>query len=178
MIKKSVFDGDAKTIKWLNAAVNAEKNALFNYLNYSHMTRNITGKNMFIRIALDEFQHMTILETELARIQAGKKWQKVKVPASPIEQIKHEKNRKTAPGSDAGNADEIAAISLAMKAEKNAMAFYLTRSNEVKSAEARALLKRLSAMEDAHYRILQAELDSINQSGFWLGFREISFETQ
>ena len=58
------------------------------------------------------------------------------------------------------------------------MQFYQTRLNREKNPAAKKLLERLIQMEDAHYQILLAELDNINQTGFWLGNREISFEVE
>ncbi|MEW6026422.1 MAG: ferritin family protein [Planctomycetota bacterium] len=168
----------APAIKWLGIAIASEKTALSNYLKYAHLARNRGGKEMFIKLAQDEFQHMTILETERERLQAGRTWRAVKIPPSPIEQILPQAGRTGKISPDVANQNEAQILSLAMKAEKKAMDFYLAQSRKVDDAAAYNLLQRLAKMEEAHYEILQAELDNINKTGFWMGLSEISMETE
>jgi hypothetical protein len=37
---------------------------------------------------------------------------------------------------------------------------------------------RLAEMEEAHYELIQAEIDAIGNTGFWLGLREFSLEIE
>ena len=43
---------------------------------------------------------------------------------------------------------------------------------------AQTLLRRLAEMEESNYEIRQAELDYINKTGFWMGFKEVPFEAE
>jgi len=169
---------DTATIKWLGLAIASEKAALGNYLDYARQTRDRAGQDMFIKLAQDEFHHMTILGKERERLQAGRTWQSVKIPPSPIEQILPLANKNTAIPQETAQDNETQALELALKAEKKAGEFYLAQSKKVDSPAARSLLQRLAEMENAHYQILQAELDNINKTGFWMGFSEISMETE
>ena len=165
---------DVSTIKWLGVAIASEQAALGDYLKYAHQTMDKTGKDMFIKLARDEFHHMTILERERERLRSGRAWQSVKIPPSPIEQISPMSDK----AGSAAQANESGVLELALKAEKKASDFYLAQSKTVKSAPACALLLRLAEIENAHYQILQSELGSINKTGFWMGFSEISMETE
>jgi rubrerythrin len=165
---------DISAIKWLGVAIASEKTALGDYLKYAHLTQDKTGQEMFINLARDEFHHMTILENERERLQSGFVWQSVKIPPSPIEQILPLANKNTS----AAQGNETQALELALKAEKKAGEFYLAQSKKTDSPAACALLQRLAKMENAHYQIIQAELDNINKTGFWLGFSEISMEVE
>ncbi|MBI4835027.1 MAG: hypothetical protein HY811_09460 [Planctomycetes bacterium] len=167
---------DLEVAKWLRMAINSEKQAIHDYLKYARMTENKEGKNMFIKIALDEYGHMSALEKELDNVQAGKKWEEIKLSESPVEKTLPALDTDSLSDEEKAGKNETQALAMAMKAEKKAKGFYLGKSCVVKDPFAKSLLVRLSEMEDAHYRILEAELDSINQSGFWLGIREISFE--
>ncbi len=162
-------------IKWLRTAINSEKNALKDYLDYAHATQDKTGKDMFIKLARDEFQHMSILEKEFERIHAGRSWQKVKLPISDIERILPVLKEEGELGQEAGK-NEVQALSLALKAEKKAIGFYQKKAQQERDPNARVLLQRFSEMEQAHYEIIQAELDYINQNGLWMGIREIPLE--
>lgn len=169
---------DLSEYKWLNAAIASEKSALEDYLAYARLAREKTGKDMFIKLAQDEFRHMAILEKEKQDLQAGRAWQAVKIPASSIEKVISLAGKNTALPQDVARSDEAQALALAMKAEKQAMSFYLAQSQKTDNVSACKLLKSLAEMENAHYQILQAELDNINKTGFWMGFREISMETE
>ncbi|HLD35640.1 MAG TPA: ferritin family protein [Planctomycetota bacterium] len=165
---------NVSVIKWLGLAIAAEKATLNNYLKYARQTKDKTGQDMFTKLAGDEFQHMTILEKQMELLRDGQAWQSVKIPPSPIEQISPWDDKTTS----AAQANESEVLELALKAEKQAGDFYLAQSKKLSSAPACALLRRLAEMENAHYQILQAELDSINKTGFWMGFQEISMEVE
>ena len=165
-------------MKWLRTAIDAEKHALKNYLDYAHLTKEVSGKNMFIQLARDEYAHMTALEKELARIHIGGTWQKITLSASPIEHAVETVKPVKSTTAESANNNETEAILLAMKAEKKAMQFYQSHLDEEKHPAARKLLTRLVEMESSHYQILQSELDSINKTGFLMGVREISFEVE
>ena len=169
---------DVSAIKWLGVAIASEKTALGDYLDYARQTQDKTGQDMFIKLAQDEFRHMTILENERARLQSGRAWQSVKIPPSPIEQIIPLANKNTAVPREMAHSNETQVLELAMKAEKKAGEFYLAQSKKADSPVACNLLQRLAKMENAHYQILQAELDNINKTGFWMGFSEISMELE
>ena len=169
---------DAAAIKWLGVAIASEKTALGDYLKYAHLTQDKTGQSMFIKLAQDEFQHMNILEKQREQLQAGRAWQSLKIPPSPIERIFPLTDKNTALPQEAARSNESQVLALAMKAEKKAGEFYLAQSKKVGSSAACNLLQRLATMENAHYQILQAELDNISKTGFWMGFSEISMEVE
>ncbi|MCK4909966.1 MAG: ferritin family protein [Planctomycetes bacterium] len=165
-------------IKWLNTAITAEKTALTNYLQFARQTKDETGKNMFIRLAQDEYSHMDLLEKELETVQASKKWMPAKLKKSDIEKIvpslKKLENISQGMKGDA----ETTILTTARDAEKEAMEFYAEIAEKIDDPAARNLLNRLAEMEESHYEILQAELDYINKTGFWMGFKEVSFEAE
>lgn len=169
---------DILTIKWLEVAIASEKDALGDYFDYARQTQDKTGQDMFIKLAQDEFQHMTILEKEKDLLQAGRAWQSVKIPLSSIEKIIPLSDNNTALPQAMARSNETQALELALKAEKKAMDFYLTQSKKTDNPAACALLQRLAKMENAHYQVLQAELDNINKTGFWMGFSEMSMEVE
>lgn len=167
-----------ETLKWLETAIASEKKALHNYLDYAHLTQDKAGKDMFVKLARDEFQHMIILEQQSNRVRTGHLWQNTKMPSSAIEQIIPLLDKKERINSEIALNNETQILSLALKSEKKAMDFYLDKSEKVDSPVVRKILHRLADMENAHYQILQAELDNINKTGFWMGFSETSMEIE
>lgn len=176
--KSSSAKSGLETVKWLQVAIHAEKKALHNYLEYAHHSQNLTGKETFIRLARDEWQHMDILEQELARVKEGLRFKKVSIPISPVEETVSSIDHDSVTTREEGEKNEIDDLALAQQSEKKAMAFYQAKAKEVEDPAAKVILLRLADMESAHYQILQAEMDAISKTGFWMGFREISFEVE
>ena len=71
---------------------------------------------------------------------------------------------------------EIDALNTALDLEKKTADFFREQADSIDESEARALFKRLAEWEDAHYDIIQAELDSINRTGFWFGIPEFQMD--
>ncbi|MFA5795440.1 MAG: ferritin family protein [Candidatus Brocadiia bacterium] len=166
---------DPEDARWLRIAIASEKKALRQYLEYALRTTDRSGKDMFLKLARDEFSHMAALEKELGRMQDGRAWERIKIPASDIEKLAP-RLKKTGLNADQASKDETQALGLAIKDEDKASGFYRAKACQTSSSTAKVLLNRLADMEQAHSQILRAELDNIRQTGFWMNTREISFE--
>ena len=59
-----------------------EDNGLITFLKFAKQTKDITGKNMFIQLAMDEHEHRLILEKQLNQLLEGGKWVNIEVPKS------------------------------------------------------------------------------------------------
>ena len=131
---------------------------------------------MFIRLAMDEFEHRQLLEKQLNNLLEGGEWENVEVPASEIEQISptiREKQQRTK--GESGLA-EIDALNAALDLEKKAAEFFRKKAELVEEPEAKNLFIRLAEWEDAHFDLIQAELDSIQGTGFWFGIPEFQMD--
>ena len=62
--------------------------------------------------------------------------------------------------------------------EKTAAEFYRAQAKAADDGKAREMYQRLAAMEEAHCELVQAEIDAIGKTGFWLGLREFSLEIE
>ena len=165
-----------EAIKALKTAIEVEDNGLVTFLKFARRTKDITGKNMFIRLAMDELEHRQILEKQLNKILEGGTWEAVEVPTSEIEQLRpaiREKQQRTR--GESGLA-EMDALNTALDLEKKAAAFFREKAEIIEEPEAKDLFVRLAEWEDAHYEIIQAELDSIKGTGFWFGIPEFQMD--
>jgi len=163
-------------IKALKTAIEIEDQGLFNFLKFARQTKDTTGKNMFIRLAMDEHEHRRIIEKQLANLMEGKPLVKVEIPKSEIERVAptiREKQQKTRGES---GLLEIDALNTALDLERKAAKFFREQANLVSDAEAKALFIRLAEWEDAHFDLIQAELDSIQGTGFWFGIPEFQMD--
>ena len=105
------MDSEARARKALKTAIAAEKKSLQNYLEFGLKTDDASGKNMFLRLASDELEHMNILERQSHNLQECGDWLKIEIEPSDVEMIvprldeKDVKVRGTSgPGPDVGAA--------------------------------------------------------------------------
>ncbi|MBC8184362.1 ferritin family protein [candidate division KSB1 bacterium] len=164
------------SLKALRTAIEVEDNGLLTFLKFARQTKDTTGKNMFIRLAMDEFEHRQILEKQLNKLLEGGEWENVEVPKSEIEIISptiREKQQRTK--GESGMA-ELDALNTALDLEKKTAEFFREQADLVDEPEAKSLFIRLAEWEDAHYDIILAEQDSIKGTGFWFGIPEFQMD--
>ncbi len=161
----------------LAKAISSEKLGIESYMKFARQTSNASGKDMFIRLAQDEFEHMNALERELDRLQEGKPCVRIRIRQSDIEEIVPQLSAPEAKvQAGQGTADDLSALNIALDLERRAIAFYRKEGGLAGDAAVRALYSRLAEMEEAHYGLIQAELDHIKDVGFWFGVQEFSLE--
>jgi len=160
----------------LSDAINLEKNGLSSYLKLARRTNNITGKNMFIQLAIDEFDHQRILEKLYAELAHQNDWPVVEMPESEFETFVPELTEKQVKIRGASGIAELEALTIASAFEQKAMNYYLEKASIVDNEKGKRFLLRLADMEKAHHTIIQAELDYITQTGFWFDIPEFRMD--
>ncbi|MFZ5515065.1 MAG: ferritin family protein [Candidatus Zhuqueibacterota bacterium] len=164
------------TMKILKTAIEIEDNGILTFLNYARQTKDAAGKNMFIRLALDEHEHRRILEKQLNQLQDGKPWQSIQIPKSEIEKVAPKIREKQQHTRGEAGLQEIDALKTALDLERNAVKYFTDQAALINEPEARELFIRLAQWEEAHFDIIQAELDSIQGNGFWFGIPEFQMD--
>jgi rubrerythrin len=162
-----------ETLAALATAIEAEKQSLRNYLEFAWNTRDSSGKQMFVRLATDEFEHMRLLE-----IWQDDQRPPVTVEATILERLAPRLSDKSLRIRGTAGQNQLSALNTALDLERSAQTFYEERSRRVQAEPARAMFARLAEMEAAHYALIQAEIDNIQQSGFWFGLREFTLESE
>jgi rubrerythrin len=165
-------------IKALEIAISSEKTGLKTYLDFGYKTKDESGKNMFIRLASDEFEHMSILEKQRESIQEKECWITVKLAKSDIEKLIPEIKSKSAKIKGKEGLDQMSALRTALDLEDRAIKFYREQAQLSTDAKAKDMYEQLVKMEQAHYELLQAEIDYIEKTGFWFNLREFSLEIE
>jgi len=161
----------------ITKAIGVEKNGLKTYLKYARETKEVTGKDMFLLLANDEYDHMTLLEGMLNTVlEQGDSVLPEDVDLSIIEKVVprlRDKDRLTV--GEAG-ANELTALKVALDMEKNAIDYYQRLKESVKDDQLRAIAQRLVEMEEGHYDMIQMQIDSVTNTGFWFDMKEFSLE--
>ena len=119
---------------------------------------------------------MSLLEKQLDSISERDNWYSAEISRSEIELLVPKlKETRTKNNRESGISD-IEALSTALREEQVANEYYLNQAGLMTDAAAKQMYLRLAEMEDAHYQIIEAEIDSIKGTGFWLGFPEFTMD--
>ena len=157
----------------LATAVEAEKQSLRSYLALAWETRDASGKQMFVRLATDEFEHMRLLETWLGARRAP-----AVIETSILERLVPKLSDKSLQIHGTEGQHQLSALNAALDLERSARTFYEEQGRQAQEEPARTTFSRLAEMEAAHCALIQAELDNIQQTGFWFGLREFTLESE
>lgn len=163
----------------IKTAIVYEKKVYATYATAAKRAEDETAKKVFLTLAEEEQGHVTYLESRLIE------WQK-------DGQLSNEKLRTILPSSDrikagvhrirsqvaqrkGSHAAELDFLRQALAAEDETSAFYRRMVSELPE-EGQNLFSRFLEIEDGHAAIVQAEMDSVNQSGFWFDVKEFDLE--
>ncbi len=165
----------ARLAESIRMAIDMEKSGRAFYLQAAEKTAHPTGKAVFSRLANEETLHLLTFERMLDDAEALSNWRDLlkSYPTHPPLPIFGEKAQKSIK-NDA--MDELQALRVAMQQEREAMAYYgrIAESAEVEGV--REIFKFVREQEVYHYDLLQAEFDSITQSGFWFDTAEFRMD--
>ena len=163
-------------IEALKIAVEMEKESLSRYLQFARKTKDMSGKNMFIRLATDELTHMDMLNRALENLMEQKGWIMLDIDRSEVEKVVPKLREGDVRIKTTEGLDELSALETALELEERGIKYYKEQGERAESEEAKKLYKRLEEMEVSHYDLIMSELDYIKNTGFWFGVREFSLE--
>jgi rubrerythrin len=166
----------ADLAKILKTAIEVEINGLNTFVKFAKETQDESGKRMFERLAQDEREHKAILEKQLKNLSEGGSWTSIQIPPSSVEKLLpavRDKQKRTKGESGLGELD---ALNTALDLERKAAQFFRDKAAEVDNAEAKDMFIRLAEWEDAHFELIQAELDNIKNTGLWFGIPEFRMD--
>ncbi len=162
-------------IKIIETAIEAEKETLGTYIKSAIKVSNIVGKNMFLKLALDEMKHREILEAALKAQLEGGKCVFPEVEKNEIKKIVPDVESEIEKTSHLGQ-DDLAILMLAQKVEKNGIDYYKDCIKNSWDEETKKMFSYLVKMEEEHYSLIQTQIDYIEGTGYWLGIREFTLD--
>ena len=147
-----------------------------NFFNHAaEITHNELGKKMFEKLAAEEMRHIEVFSELFTKILKEADWKKyvrdeeLKGESALIEKLK-ERMR------GAEGKSETQALSIGMELEENAIRFFQKAADEVDDTAAKEIFRNISEEEKFHYDLLQAQHDSLTNSGFWLDSAEFQMD--
>jgi rubrerythrin len=140
------------------------------YNRAAEATQDPRGKKMFEQLANDEIGHVEMIENLYHDL----------LPEAPQGRVKGypmfaEKKKKTG-GVIPDFNNEFEVLKEAIENEITARDFYRDCVKKFDSENAKDVFRDLTEMEDGHVRLLTAELDFLEQSGFWFDHMEFNVE--
>lgn len=163
-------------MKALKTAYEAEKEGLRAYLKYAKQTKVFTGKNMFVQLAMDEVDHMELIEKFIEKTMAGQPIEHITIPKGRLSKFMpttKDLNQKVMEKSSLGDED---ALKVALAHEEKAMNFYIEEAKNTSDPNAKNFFLKLAEVEKKHFEIIKAELDFVSSDGFWFDTQEFSVE--
>jgi len=162
--------------KALKTAYEAEKEGMRSYMKFAKDTSVISGKDMFIQLALDEIDHMEMIEKFMEKALAGEMFTPVNVPPARISKFMPKISDASRKKTEKSSVSDETALKIALAHEEKARNFYKDEAEKTNDAELKAFFIKLSDVEQKHHDIIQAELDFMAQDGFWFDAMEFSLE--
>lgn len=158
--------------KAIKTALEYETRVRDSYRTAAQKSANDVGKRVFKVLGDEEQKHVDYLESRLAEWQkTGKvvpeRLETIVPPADVIESGVEKLEEHLAKGD---HGAEIELLSKALQLEKETSAFYQKMVDELDSGG--ELFERFLEIERGHVAIVQAELDYVNQTGYFFDFQD------
>ena len=156
-----------------------EKKVHATYLAAAKRAEDPTAKKVFSTLAEEELGHITYLESRLVEWQRDRHLsdEKLKTVLPSSERLKSglQRLRSQVAQRRGSQPKELDSLRKALAAEEETSTFYINMVREL-PAEGQQLFSRFLEIEDGHAAIVQAEIDSVNQMGFWFDLKEFDLE--
>jgi len=170
-------DINSQIAEVIREAIKLELSGRAFFVHAEEMTDSELGKKTFRRLAKDEIDHLNTFGELFSQLIGGEEWkrwvqeEKMKGESSIIEELKPRLEK----GEKAG---ELEAISIGMELERKAIDFFEKAAEATEDPKAKEILNRIADEERFHYDLLQAQYDSVNNSGFWLDVAEFKMDSK
>ena len=137
-------------------------------------THNELGKKMFRQLAQDEIRHLDTFRQLFGSIIKDEEWtnlvqEEKEGNSSVIDELKSRMKKEQ-------KAGELEAISIGMELEKKAVDFFETSARKTSHPQAQEIFEKICKEEQFHYDLLQAQYDSVTNSGFWMDISEFRMD--
>ncbi|MBN2356351.1 ferritin family protein [candidate division KSB1 bacterium] len=159
----------------IKMAIEMEKKGRKFYLEAAANTNNETGKAIFNRLADEEAMHLATFERMLDTEKLAGDWRVIlkEYPTKPQVPIFDEKTKKSIKPA---TTDELQALRIAMKQEREAMQYYGALAQQSEDEAVKTIFSFVREQEVYHHDLLQAEYDAIAQTGFWFDTPEFRMD--
>jgi rubrerythrin len=161
-----VKSGKVNGLDAIKAAMEAEMDAHNLYSKAAQKTRNPKGRDMFSQLADFEKNHFHHLKALYDSLKGEETW--IAYPGTTFSEKGKKVSRDLTRGEEVGSrADDLDALSMAIKEERKAQKYYHEMAQKTTDPLGRDMFKKLAREEELHERILNDQFYSLNNKGLW-----------
>lgn len=172
---------DEKVIELVRTALSFELGGEQFYRHAAEATEHPKGKEMFLKLAEAEKEHMNDVHDVFASLIGEETWKRLLA-----EELHHPHQSKVVAELEAAVAhrghsivaDDTQALRLAMELERRAIKFFEDLAKHTDDPNLVDAVNRLADEERFHYDFLQGQLDSILNVGIWLDAAEFRVDAK
>ncbi|TET44460.1 DUF2202 domain-containing protein [candidate division TA06 bacterium] len=159
----------------IRTAIQMEKEGHAFFHQAAEKTNNKLGKEMFERLAAEEIAHMETFRKMFDSMSDTEDWRAV---ASELKSVTtpplfSEAKNKMKAGREPG---EVEALRQAMEIERKAIKFFNEAKSKANDETAKEIFEKVRQEEEYHHALLQAQYDSVTNSGYWLDVAEFRMD--
>lgn len=173
----------------LDEAIAIEKEGYKFYMDAAWRTADERAKNMFEKLAADELEHLKTFAAQKKALEESGSWLAPEAVLAAKEEISaHEEEVLSWKKTDAQvfadqdkkveseHFDDRNALRAGIDAEVRSIELYSSAASNTDDEQAEGIFTNLAREEEGHKHLLQAELDSLENNGFWFDHQEFSLE--
>lgn len=170
---------DDRIIELARTALSFEYGEEHFYRHAAELTRNPSGKAMFLRLAEEEAGHMEDMHTLFSSIIGNDEWQRLvaeEAANAHPSKIIAEMEAAVAHRGMMAVADDTQALRMAMELERRILHLLKDMTEHTQDPEVIELIGKMTQEENSQYDALQAQLDSVQNVGMWLDTPEFRMD--
>jgi rubrerythrin len=162
---------DERAAQAMKTAIEMEKSGHRFFADAARQVKHEVGRKLFSRLASEELIHLQVFEKIFSALASGTDWKKAVAEVEPAKRMTYfDDARKEFKADDL--SVELDFLRKALDLERKAIGFFEKAAREAETTEARDVFTQILDQEQGHYDLIQAEIDSINGSGYWFDVQE------
>jgi len=170
---------DDKVIELARAAISFEFGGEHFFRHAAEMTQNARGKSMFLRLAEEENDRMDDMHSLFSAIIGNTEWRNLVAEGAANTHpstVVAEMDAEVAKRGHGVVADDTQALRLAMELERRVIHLFKELALHTSDPEVIKLIGKIIEGECFQYDNLQAQLDSVLNTGLWLDVPEFRMD--
>lgn len=145
------------------------------FLQAAELTNNELGRKMFKHLAEEEVRHMETFSRLFTEVLGSEDWKKEISPEDLKENSEVIESLVSRMKGARGKSD-LEALSIGLELEKKAIEHFQQAVGASAGEKTKEIFEKIASEERFHYDLLQAQLDSLQNTGFWLDMAEFKMD--
>jgi len=145
------------------------------FLQAAETTNNELGRKMFQHLAKEEVHHLETFSRLFTEVLGTDDWKK-EIAAEELKENSAVIESLISRMKGAAGKSDLEAISIGLELEKKAIEHFGQAVAVCPDMKTKEIFERIVAEERFHYDLLQAQLDSLQNTGFWLDTSEFRMD--